>query len=66
MKITLTNSEYNFIKHNYKKYLKSIFSNDFIKELKKELNDLNYYAIPGMEFRKLKIKSILNKIESES
>ena len=32
MKITLSNSEYNFIKHNYKKYLKSIFSNDFIKE----------------------------------
>ena len=42
MKITLSNSEYNFIKHNYKKYLKSIFSNDFIKELQKELELVTY------------------------
>ena len=64
MKITLSNSEYNFIKINYKKYLKDIFNNNFINELTNELENLNYYAIPNTENRKLKIKSIINKLKA--
>ena len=64
MKITLSNSEYNFIKINYKKYLKDIFNNNFINELNNELENLNYYAIPDTENRKLKIKSIINKLKA--
>ena len=64
MKITLSNSEYNFIKINYKKYLKDIFNNNFINELNNELENLNYHAIPNTENRKLKIKSIINKLKA--
>ena len=65
MEITLTNSEYNFIKKVLKKDVNKIFTNKFKTFLKDRLiyNDgLGWYN--GIEdIEDIKIKSILNKLK---
>ena len=64
MKITLSNSEYNFIKKVLKKNVNNIFTNNFKTFLNNELYLNKYNNIPYYNNRILKIKSILKKLDN--
>lgn len=64
MKITLSNSEYNFIKKVLKKNVNNIFTNNFKTFLNNELYLNKYNNIPDYNNRILKIKSILKKLDN--
>ena len=64
MKITLSNSEYNFIKKVLKKNVNNIFTNNFKTFLNNELYLNKYNNIPNYNNRILKIKSILKKLDN--
>ncbi len=66
MKVTLSNSEYNFIKKKLKKNVNNIFTNDFKTFLNNRLkyNDGLGWFNGIEEIENIKIKSILKKLDN--
>ena len=68
MKLTLSNSEYNFITKVLKKDINNIFTNKFKEYLKNQLNKpikekINCYDVFDTIHKVAIIKSILNKLK---
>ena len=65
MKITLSNSEYNFIKKVLKKNVNNIFTDNFKTFLNNELYLNKHNNITNYDNRINKIKSILKKLNNK-